>query len=68
MDVGSHAEGLENDEKNLDTVLRSSEQQLLAQLESRVGARQVNRSELGDMPEWVARGRWIEKFRKTGLV
>lgn len=55
MDVGAHADGLMNDDGCINAVLTSSEQKLLEKLESQVGARQITRSELGDMPEWLAK-------------
>lgn len=55
MDVGSHAGRLLNDERVINAELESSEQKLLERLESQTGARQITRSELGDMPEWLVK-------------
>lgn len=55
MDVGSHAEAVINDGKELNTFLTSSEQVLLEEIENQIGSRQVTKRELEGAPEWLTK-------------
>lgn len=55
MDIGTHADGLIIREECVPAVLTSSEKDLMELLETQVGARQVKKSELDDMPEFFAK-------------
>lgn len=53
MDFGTSAEGFVDGELGIETLLESSENYLLAQIEAKFCAPKINRSNMGDMPESI---------------
>lgn len=55
MDLGSHAQAVLDEGKELKTLLCSSEQTLLKDIERQIGTRQVTKRELEGMPDWITK-------------